>query len=178
MTDLNEHSFGLLIAYLLPGFLAVLVLADSSPTLAAWLASPPDASPTVAGFLYVTMASVALGITASTFRWLLIDTLHHHTGLRPPEWTFRYFHKHVDAFAGIVENHYRYYQFYGNTVVVILLGLATGHGVTHALGFAGALGLVAEFALLILFLAASRDALSKYHARATMFLASSTSGKD
>lgn len=178
MTDLNEHSFGLLIAYLLPGFLAVLVLADYSPTLESWLAAPPDASPTVAGFLYVTMASVALGLTASTFRWLLVDTLHHHTGLRPPEWTFRHFQQHVDAFAGIVQNHYRYYQFYGNTIVVILLGLATGHGLTGALGISGVPGLVMDFVLLVLFLAASRDALSKYHARAAMFLASSRSGKE
>ncbi|MEZ6146946.1 MAG: hypothetical protein R3B91_16325 [Planctomycetaceae bacterium] len=58
-----------------------------SQTLQGWLGQSSGELPTVGGFLYVTLGSIAYaGMMASTLRWLLIDTLHHWTGLRQPRW--------------------------------------------------------------------------------------------
>lgn len=55
-----------------------------SPTLQGWFATAPAASPTIGGFLYVTVASLAVGMTLSAFRWFFVDTIHGLTGLPPP----------------------------------------------------------------------------------------------
>src|SRR6266511_2637234 len=88
MQSVTNDNFGLLIAYMIPGLIVVWGVGYVSPTVANWLgAAPPDA-PTVGGFLYITIASVAAGLIVSAVRWLLIDTLHHWTGIRPPDWDF------------------------------------------------------------------------------------------
>src|SRR5437016_3433134 len=112
-------DFGLLIAYVLPGFTALWGGTYISPSLSAWIGTPPSDPPTVGGFLFVTLASIAAGITVSTVRWLVIDTLHHGTGLRPPDWDFSSLRDSVPAFSLMVDHYYRYYQFYGNMVISV-----------------------------------------------------------
>ena len=36
----------------------------------------------------MTLGSLALGLTVSAVRWMLVDTLHHATGVHPPAWEF------------------------------------------------------------------------------------------
>ena len=72
------------------------------------------------------------------------------------------------AFLGVVENHYRYYQYYANTLAAILLSLAAD------LAFGKApLAASAWFAIggvsVALFLGA-HDALKKYYERANAVL--------
>ena len=88
MKELSDKNFGLLIAYLLPGFTAVWGMSYLSPTVHAWLGEASPDGPTVGGFLYVTLGSVAAGLTVSTVRWAVIDTFHHWTGLNQPQWDF------------------------------------------------------------------------------------------
>lgn len=166
MTDLREDSFGLLIAYVVPGFLGILQLAAFAEPLRICLASDIDAAPTVAGFLYATTASVGAGLTASTVRWLTLDTIHHRTGVLPPKWPFKHLQANADAFLSVVQNHYRYYQFYGNTLIVIVLGALVGRGPGVLAGLAPVSGLLVDLALIALFAIASRDALHKYYERA------------
>lgn len=165
MTDLREDSFGLLIAYVVPGFLGIVQLAPLAEPLQSWLASDLNTAPTVAGFLYATIASVGAGLTASTVRWLTLDTLHHATGIRPPRWSFQYLQANADAFLSVVQNHYRYYQFYGNTLIVIVLGALVGRGPGVLAGLTPFSALPIDLALIALFAIASRDALSKYYQR-------------
>ena len=73
MRDVTNNNFGLLIAYVLPGLTALWGAAHFSPTLRFWLAASPSELPTVGGFLYVTLGSVAAGMTVSTVRWLIVD---------------------------------------------------------------------------------------------------------
>src|SRR5947209_5196133 len=82
--ETSINNFGLLIAYVLPGFTALWGISLVTDRLGPWLFHPPADPPTVGGFLYVTLASVVAGLTVSTVRWLIIDVVHHQTGLRPP----------------------------------------------------------------------------------------------
>ena len=93
MSHVSNTNFGLLIAYLIPGFLGVLTVKPYSAAPTSWMATSPGASPTVGGFLFVTVSAVFFGLLASTIRWLVLDPLHHRTGLPLPSWDFDE-HKH------------------------------------------------------------------------------------
>jgi hypothetical protein len=169
MKEITDKNFGLIIAFLLPGFLLLwmLSLADIGNS-EAWLNSFSD--PSVSGFLYVTLASLALGLIISATRWAVVD---HLLGCG-----FRLFGKPLPkinfsrlrdadkfaAFQGVNENHYRYYQYYSNTLVAFVVGcltyLARGKEASHAT-------LVIGIVLALILLAASADCLVKYHARAS-----------
>jgi hypothetical protein len=77
-----------------------------------------------AGFLYVTLASVRAGMTVSTVRWATVDPLHALTGIRRPLRNDARLQDRLAAFEAPVENHYRYYQFYANMLVALLLVVA------------------------------------------------------
>jgi hypothetical protein len=53
-----------------------------------WFSGVPENPPTIAGFLYVTLASTAGGVVVSAIRWAIIDTIHHWTGVAAPNWNF------------------------------------------------------------------------------------------
>lgn len=80
MGEVTSRNFGLLIAYLLPGFTVLCIARPFFEAVEAWFGETGE-SATVGGFLLLTLASVAVGLTVSTLRWLAIDTIHHHTGL-------------------------------------------------------------------------------------------------
>ena len=119
-----------------------------------------------------TSRSVPLtaGLIVSTIRWLVIDTLHHWTGIREPRWDFARLQENVTAFDVLVEIHYRYYQFYGNMLVSVAFVYACRR---LALGFwSSAVGRteVAVVLLECLLLAGSRDTFRKYYARSGVLL--------
>lgn len=88
MKDISYASFGLLIAYIVPGFTALWGLSAVSGTVRSWLGADPATAPTIAGFFYATLASIAAGVTVSTVRWLVIDSIHRAMGLDWPQWDF------------------------------------------------------------------------------------------
>ncbi len=169
MRELSGRNFGVLIAYLLPGFVSLWAVAMFSPAVDSWLTSTPNAQPTVGGFLYTTLGSLSGGLTVSAVRWAVVDTFHHATGLVPPEWDFSKLRDRLDAFQALVENHYRYYQFYSNMLVAVVAVFAA-----RATRSEGACSMDhLQIVLLLLagvFLAASRDTLGKYYGRASQLL--------
>ena len=77
MQNVSNSNFGPLVAYLLPGATVLLGASPFSPTLQSWFAMAPADAPTIGGFLYLTVASLAVGMTISAIRWALVDTLWH-----------------------------------------------------------------------------------------------------
>jgi hypothetical protein len=54
---------------LLPGFVTVWGVSYFSPTVESWIAASQPGAPSVAGFMYVTLASLGAGLTVSGIRW-------------------------------------------------------------------------------------------------------------
>lgn len=170
MGELTEKNFGLVIAYLLPGFVTLWGLSHFSPTIQAWLTSSQSGAPSMGGFLYVTLGSLALGLTVSAVRWMLIDTLHHATGVRPPAWEFAHLDDRLQGFLALVENHYRYYQFYANMLVAASLAFAGYSAANRIAAWRPSKFTITFIILEVVLLAGSRDALRKYYSRAERLL--------
>jgi hypothetical protein len=163
----SVYDFGLLIAYVLPGFTALWGTTYVWPLFRPWFGLMPSQEPTLGGFLFLTLASVGAGLTVSTVRWLVIDTLHHRTGIAPPSWDFRGLVEAESGYRLLVEIHYRYFQFYANMVIalgiVLVCRLVSG---TAAFGGLEVLLLASQ----VIFYVGSRDALAKYYRRGEQLL--------
>ena len=166
MQEVSPFNFGLIAAYLVPGFVALWGAAYPFPCLRTWLIAPPENLPTVGGLLYVTIASLAAGTTASAVRWLVFDTFHHHTGVEPPRWDFGLLPERLDAYQTLIEIHYRYYQLHANLLVALVFAYVARFTATPWRAYhPGAVDLGFVVVCAVLFLG-SRDALRKYYHRA------------
>ncbi len=169
MQSISNANFGPLIAYLLPGATALLGFSPFSATVRSWLATAPAEVPTIGGFLYLTVASLAVGMTVSAVRWAVVDTLHGWLGVRLPPLDFSKLGRNVDAYALLIEIHYRHYQFYSNMFVAV--GMAYGCyrvkvGGLFPLGWTD----LAFVLLEVVFFTTSRDTLRKYYTRCRQVL--------
>lgn len=161
MRDVTSANFGLLIAFVIPGFILLWGIAPYAETVQAWIEPAKTENAIVGGFLYVTVASTGLGHFVSTVRWLLIDSIHHISGVDRPEWNFRRLQESVAAFDQLIEIHYRYYQAHANTLVAITAAAILRWS---AFGFRWDQLLLVISSGVVLFLG-SRDTLSKYYRR-------------
>ena len=165
MENLNRH-FGLVIAFILPGFVALSGVAPLAPNVSAWLHAAS------AGFgapLYVLLAAAEAGMVASCFRWLIVDRLHELSGIAAPSFNPRALVERPAAFDYLVESHYRYYQFYANTLVAAVWAYAVHRWAADL----PVLGIGSDLCMLLLcgvLFAGSRDALSKYRDRSRQLL--------
>lgn len=166
-TPIND--FGLIIAYILPGLLA-LHGAGYLFVPIHQLMDPARQQPSVAGFLLVTLASIGFGLLMSTVRWLVIDTIHHRTGVLPNRWDFSKLQQNMGAFDLLVSYQYRYYQFYGNGLVALLWWWFVRRASLEVpiLAF-NMIDLWVCIAGVLLFLG-SRDTLTKYYQRKSRVL--------
>ena len=161
--DISPFNFGLVVAYLVPGFVVLWGAGYHSETVRGWLAAAPDTAPTMGDLLYGTLAAIACGMTVSALRWAIIDTLHHWTGIAEPRTDFSRLPEKLAAFQSIVEDHYRYYQYYGNMLLALTFAYVARRNAIS--GWAHQWGAVdIAFALVCVFLfLGSRDALAKYY---------------
>jgi hypothetical protein len=174
MRDLSPFNFGLIIAYLVPGFVALWGTSYHSPTVRGWLAAVPQTAPSVGGLLYATLAAVAAGVILSAFRWALIEPLHHRTGVRPPDWDFTRLDRSLPAYQAMVEQHFRYHQFCANMVIALVFAYFARMAAVSVSAYQwGWLDLGCAMIVIVLF-AGSRDALAKYYQRAGAVLVSPT----
>ena len=166
--DIAVEEFGLAIAYLLPGFTAVWGSALATG-IAEWRDLTYD-GPTLGGFLSTTVVSLAAGLALSTARWLIVDSLHHATGLRPPQRHFKGLENSVAAYAFLNDAHYRYYQHAAGMMLAIawVYGLARWTAASPAFGW---LDVVAVL-LVVLYFLGSRDSLKKFYERTGQLLGS------
>lgn len=170
MNNVTSANFGLLIAYVLPGFVLLWAATPLFAMIGVGTGTSFGSPLSVGDFLNSTVAAVAAGMTVSTLRWLLLDSLHHRTGVRPPAWDFSLLGERASGFGVVVEHYYRYYQFQANTLVSLLLVLGLRRlppsGPSGKFGWID-LGLVV---LVPLFFVGSRDSLRRYYVRGGQLL--------
>ena len=139
MRDFSPFNFGLVVAYLVPGFVILWGLSLHSATVAAWIAAPSLTAPSVGDLFYAMLASVACGMFAN-LGWAVIDTIHHGTGVRIPAWDFSRLQERLGAYQLLIELHYKHYQYAANMLVAVVFtyvafrsspsGWASGVGTT------------------------------------------------
>jgi len=171
MRDVTPDNFGPLIAYIVPGGTVLLGFSPFSPVLQSWFSGVPPNAPTLGGFLYLTLASLAVGMTVSAVRWGIVDTLHAWTGIPLPKLNFARLGNNVAAFHLLIEIHYHHYQFYAN----MLVATATAYVCYRIhVGNSSSWGWLDVGAILLetIFYLASRDTLWKYYSRAGQLLSS------
>ena len=167
MQSVSNDNFGPLIAYLIPGASALVGLSQFSPALRTWLAVSPSDAPTIGGFLYLTLAALAVGMAVSAVRWAVIDAIHGRTGLAQPPLDFSKLGKNVEAFSLLIEIHYRHYQFHANMFVAVAFSYCC---MLLAANPPGLLLTASLLALQIVFFRTSRDNLRKYFTRTAQLL--------
>ena len=97
----DERNFGLIIAFVIPGWVALLGLSSQVPLFQSWLEGSLDTSPTVGGFLSALLAAIAFGTFLSTVRWLLIDPLVTFLSLPSPQPHFSQLRDAHGKFKGV-----------------------------------------------------------------------------
>jgi len=170
--ELSTRNFGLLIAYLIPGFVALWGLATLAEPVRLWLVGVAGEGPNAAGVVYALLASMAAGMTASACRWALVDAVHHRTGLTPPLWDDSKLHERLEAFESLVDNHYRYSQFYGNTLCACVFAFIAWRASPSSAAVPWGWPELGLLSLAALFVAGSRDALRRYYSRTASLLGS------
>ena len=163
MPETSNKQFGLLIAYVLPGFIALVGLTPLFPAILQWL-KPVEGSGGLGPPLYAVLGATTLGLILSCFRWLLIDRVHHWTGIRRPSWNDTRLPDVLGGFDYLVQNHFRYYEFCGNSLLAILSSYGVNRAL-HTVVFLGAGTDVAMTILAFVLFTASRDALQNYYNR-------------
>jgi hypothetical protein len=113
--------FGHVVAFLIPGFVGIWGMSYAIPTIRSWLLPHEMSNATIPGMFYVLVGSLGVGMTISAARWMIVDSFHHITGLERPELNFANLKGCLSEFEAINEHHYRYYQFYANTFLAILV---------------------------------------------------------
>jgi hypothetical protein len=170
MQLLTNDTFGPLVAYLLPGVTVLVGLRPWLPSVDSWFKTVSSDAPTIGGFLFLTIASLAAGMTVSAIRWVVLDAFHSKTGLQPKPFDFSKLGQNVEAMKLLIEIHYKHYLFYGNGFVAILLSWVSYRS---ALGWSEldiTLDLFTAI-ILIVFFVTSRDTFHKYHDRLGRLLA-------
>jgi hypothetical protein len=129
MKDMPSLSFGVVIAFVAPGLLALWGISQYSPLISDWFGETSTDEPSVGGFLLVGLASLSVGVFVSGIRWAVVDSAMKLVGVRP---TNRDFSKLADpaclrAFDAMVEGRYRYYQFYSNSLIALFIAYGSWH---------------------------------------------------
>lgn len=167
MKDVNSNNFGLLIAYLVPGFLALYGIRKIAPTIDDWLSANPHSSPTISGFLFGTIAALSTGMIINAIRWHVVDPLLYATGVTRKPWEYPRLAEEVPAFQFLITNQFRYYECYANSMVAIGISAAAllaGGEQTSTL-----LWVVFVLVQLVLW-SASRRTLGNYNSRIASYL--------
>lgn len=174
MQSVTSDSFGPLIAYLVPGATALFGLSPYLPVVRTWFATTPADAPTIGGFLYLTVASLAAGMALNAIRWVVVDSIHARTGLPPPPSDFSRLGPNVEAMRLLIEIHYRFYQHHANMLIAVAVAWVAHRATVGWSAPVGPLD-VAALALAPVFFATSRDTLRKYHERTSQLLTGPTS---
>ena len=110
-----EKTFGLVIAFLFPGMVALFALSLHIKTLQQWLWV--SGGPGGGALVLLLLLAIGLGVLVSGVRSELIDGRWRPGGRPRMDWRIRRDENQEIVYQNLLVHHYRYAQFHGNTVV-------------------------------------------------------------
>ena len=122
MNAFPRLDFGILIAFFLPGFVSLYALSNMSSRVAEVFKAVLLKDQALGASFLILVASLVAGIVTSSFRELTLDWLHNKTGasIRQLNYSTLAAGKQLEVFREAINNTYRYYQFYGNTLIALM----------------------------------------------------------
>lgn len=118
--DLTPTVFGYVVAYLLPGLSALVVLALVFNPIANLLKSFANAQSTVGLFFFVLLICLLLGMQLTACRWFLFEKLIYKSlSLTATDLSALRSAELAASFRLMIDEAYRYHQFFGAQVFVI-----------------------------------------------------------
>jgi hypothetical protein len=172
VTDLTSTSFGYIIAFLLPGLLGLYALTYWFAPAGTLMGPVLKAEAAVGPSLILLLVAIAVGLCVSALRFFLFEKIlcRHH---KFPDNMFARLAAEgkLASFKAVVDEHYRYHQFYGGCGVAVLILYAgwLRHGI-HALNLRFLFVSVAFVAFEWLMVATGRDAFIRYVQRGTIIV--------
>ncbi len=122
MKDVTTTSFGLIIAYLLPGMVGLYSLTSWSPELRRIFGTFLTAESNIGLFFLVVLAALVVGLLVNSFRWLLYERwICRVSRLNPVEFGNLGVEGRLAAYRVAIDENFRYSQFSGSMSVVFLL---------------------------------------------------------
>ena len=126
MKDLTSTSFGYIIAFLLPGLLGLYALTYWFSPAGQIISPVLKADTTVGPSVILLLIALAVGLCVSALRFFLFEKLLCRNHKFPPDMFSKLAAEgRLASFKSVVDEHYRYHQFYGGCAVAILI-LYTG----------------------------------------------------
>jgi len=122
MKGMGPLDFGMVIAYLLPGFLAFYGLRYVSPATNQLLSLSLAKDGGIGVEISVVLFALLAGVVVSALRANLLDRIQEWSGVKEPDFDYS---KLTDpnvlkSFEATIANTYRFAQFYGNAFVALL----------------------------------------------------------
>jgi len=120
MKDLTSTPFGYVIAFFLPGVLGLYALSFWFPQASVLLQPVLKADATVGPSLVFLLIAAGMGLCLSAVRFFVFEKFickKHH--LPPNMFSQLAAEGKLTAFRAVVDEHYRYHQFYGGCAVAV-----------------------------------------------------------
>src|SRR5271169_3932821 len=108
MSYISSKQFGLIVAFLIPGFIGLAGLLPLMPIVSEWLRPVNLGDFGIGPTIYALMAATAVGMILSCVRWLVIDHLLQWSGIPAPAWDFRQLENRLEALDYLSDNHYKF----------------------------------------------------------------------
>src|SRR5713101_4570146 len=125
MKDLTSTSFGYVIAFLLPGLCGLYALSYWSGAVDQLLQPAIKADATVGPSVILLLIALGIGLCVSAIRFVVFEKFlcrKHHF---PPDMFAKLAEENrLVSFKAVVDEHYRYHQFYGGCAVVLVVVVA------------------------------------------------------
>src|SRR5438034_885329 len=116
MKDISSTSFGYLIAFLLPGIFGIYALGIWFSSLDTFLKQVLKTETSVGLSFIFLLIAIGVGVCISGLRYFIFEwkrcTAENNQGMSAEELTVR---------KTVVDEHYRYHQFYGGCTVALLV---------------------------------------------------------
>ena len=133
-------NFGLIIAYFLPGVLVTYSLRYISARIDHLLHAVEEGQVFLGPAVVLVVGALVAGLIISSIRTVAVDSLLYKAGIPKPQVDYK---KLTSAekwavYSQVVENIYRFYQFYGNIFLGLLLLAILRYGIAGVPIFASA----------------------------------------